>query len=101
MGPGFVVIFWLFIAGIFAVIWAATVGVFILSWAKKWRVLKWLSGIAAGGLTTVGLLTVGLFAYGIIRSMDPNAVFEDTFRGEPGSNVPEERIAYYHFIGID
>jgi len=87
MGPGFVLIFWLFIAGVFAVIWAAAVGLFILSSLKKWRVLKWLSGIATGGLTAIGLLIVGLFTYGIIRSMDPSAVFENTFHRAPASNV--------------
>ncbi len=87
MGPGFVLIFWLFIAGVFALIWAAAVGLFILSWVKKWRVVKWLSGLAAGGLTAIGLLIVGLFTYGIIRSMNPSAVFEGTFHRAPASNV--------------
>lgn len=35
VGPGIVLIFWLFIAGVFSVVWAATVGLFILLWVKK------------------------------------------------------------------
>ena len=87
MGPSIVLIIWLFIAGVFAVIWAASVGLFILSWMKKWRVMKWLSGFAVGGLTAIGLLITGLFTYGLIRSMSPSAVFEDTFHHEPAANV--------------
>ena len=46
----------------------------------------------------MGLLIVGLFTYGLIRSMDPSAVFEDTFHREPAANVRDIQSNVFWFV---
>ena len=80
MGPGFVLLFWLVIAGIFAAIWVGCLVLFFVARKKEWKLIKWLTALACGGIALLGLLVAGVFGYGMIRSSIPRYVFEDTFK---------------------
>ncbi|MDP1581395.1 MAG: hypothetical protein Q8M02_14070 [Candidatus Didemnitutus sp.] len=87
MGPGIVILFWLFVAALFSGIWVVSLVVFLISRKKDWRIVKWLSGAALGGTTFLGLLCLSLMGYGVIRATTPKYVFEETFGSKPSPQV--------------
>jgi len=87
MGPGFVILFGMIAAGIFAVVWIISLVTFLFGWWKKSRVLSWLGGVPLCGLSLIATLVLSLILFGIIRSGNPKHVFEDTFREKPSSDV--------------
>ncbi len=97
MGPGFVILIWLIIAAILGTIWLGTLVLFIVAWRKRWKVLKWLSGIAVVGGVVVALAAGSLLAYGLVRNSVPRYVFTDVFHTKPTENIRDIRSKVYWF----
>jgi hypothetical protein len=97
MGPAFVILFWLILAGIYGCIFLAFAGVWF--WGKKKKIvwLKWLGGISAIGMATLALFMILLFSWGIIRAKNPQWVFKTTFDVSPPPSVSKIQSSYYWF----
>lgn len=97
MGPGFVIIFWLFLAGIYGVIFLLFAGLWFLGHKKKRRWLKWLAGVPAVSMIALAVFVVAVIAWGIIDSMNPRSVFKDEFGIPPPASVSEIQSSYFQF----
>jgi hypothetical protein len=97
MGPAFVILFWLLIAGIYVVIFLALAGLCLVSSKKKWRIFKWLTGALASAMIVVAIIVVTLLAWGIIRASNPTYLFKDTFLVAPPASVSEIKSSCYWF----
>lgn len=87
MGPGFVILFWLIVAGVLGVIWLISLVIFLVGWWKKSRVLSWVGGVPLCGLTLIATLVASLVLIGFVRSSNPKSVYEDTFHEAPTPDV--------------
>jgi hypothetical protein len=87
MGPGIVILFWLFVAAIFGGLWLLSLVVFIIGLRKRRPVFSWLGGVPLCGLTLLACLAVSAIAYGVIRSRNPAMVYQDTFHEKPSPDV--------------
>ena len=97
MGSGFVIIFWGIILAFFALVWLGLVALTILGWNKKKAWLKWCAGIPAVIMLLIGVTLGGFIASGILRSMNPKAVFKDTFGVPPAPVVADIKSDVYWF----
>jgi hypothetical protein len=97
MGPGMVIIFWLFLTGIYGLIFLLFAGLWFLGRKKKWRWLKWLAGIPAISMIALAVFLVAAIAWGIIDSMNPRSVFKDEFGIPPPASVSEIQSSYFQF----
>ncbi len=97
MGPGIVILVWGAILGFFALIWVALVVLTIFGWRKKIAWLKWGAGIPAGLMVVSGVALAVLVVFGIIRSMQPSVVFEDTFGIPPSAEFTEIESSVFWF----
>ena len=97
MGPGFVILIWLFIAGVFGSFWIAALVIFLIGRRKRSRLMMWSGGIPVVCLTTMALGIAGLFGYGIIRVTNPRYVYKDSFGEPPSTDVSRIRSKVYSF----
>jgi len=97
MGPGFVIFFWLIVAAILGAIWLGTLVLFVVAWKKRWRILKWLAGIALSGGVVVALAAGVLVTYGLVRASIPRYVFADVFHAKPTESVQDIRTKVFWF----
>jgi hypothetical protein len=97
MGPAFVLLFWLILAGIFALFWAASLVIFIVGLVKKKKWLKWLGFAPLAGLTLLALLVGSVFGVGVMRAISPKYVFTDTFGEKPGSDITNIKSKVWSF----
>jgi hypothetical protein len=97
MGPGFVILSWLIIAGILGIVWIGALILFLISWKKKWRILKWLSGLAVAGGIVFALVIGSFLTYGLIRSSVPKYVFADVFHSKPTNEIRDIKSKVFWF----
>jgi hypothetical protein len=97
MGAGFVILVWLIVAVVLGALWLGTLVLFIVAWKKRWRVLKWFSGIGVVGGVVVALTIAGLLTYGLIRTSVPKYVFTDTFHAKPTKSIRDIKSKVFWF----
>jgi len=97
MGPGFVILFWLLIAGVFGIFWMAGLVIFLIGKSKRSRLMMWLGGIPVASLTMIALAIAGLIGFGIIRATNPRYVYKDAFGERPSADVTTIRSKVYSF----
>lgn len=97
MGPGLVILFWLIIVGILGTVWIGALILFLVSFKKKWRVIKWLSGIAVTGGAAIAFSIGSLLTYGLVRSSVPKYVFEEVFHSKPTNNISDIKSKVFWF----
>ena len=97
MGPSFVILFWLILAGIYGFIFLSLTGLCILGWRKHWIWLKWITGIPAACMALLAIAVAALFVYGIIDSMNPRSAFKATFGEPPSTEVQDIHSSVYWF----
>jgi hypothetical protein len=97
MGPGSVILFWLIIAGVLGTVWIGAFILFLVSSKKKWRILKWLSGLAVAGGIVIALGIGSLLAYGLVRSSVPKYVFADVFHSKPTKSIRDIKSKVFWF----
>ena len=97
MGPAFVILFWLILAGIYSFVFLAFVGMWFFGKKRKIIWLKWLGGLPATGMAALALLVVSVVALGIICSMNPRWVFKETFNAVPPASVSKIQSSFYSF----
>ena len=97
MGPGIVIVFWFFVASIFAGIFSVFAGLGIYGHKKKKSILKWIGIIPASGIVLIGIALVGLIGYSIISSMFPSNVYESAFGTSPPDSVTELKSDTFWF----
>jgi hypothetical protein len=79
MGPLFVILFWLVVAGVFGVFWIIALTLCIIGKPKHSRLMIWLGGIPLAILTAIAFGILGLTGYGIIRATNPRYIYQDAF----------------------
>lgn len=94
MGPGFALLVWLILAGLFAVVWLTAFLLWRLGRRRKWPVLAWPAGLATAALSLLGIFVAGVIAVGLLRSMNPKCVFEDCMNAKttPGTSDIKSRV---------
>ena len=97
MGAGVVILMWLIILGFFAVIWGILVAATIYGWKRKKMWIKWCAGVPAALMLFGGLLAGILTVYGLIDSMNPKSVFENTFGTPPSPSISDIKSNLYWF----
>ena len=101
MGPAFVILFWAVLAAIYGLIFLFFAGFFILSCVKRWRLLKWLTGIPAAGMVllaiSIAVIMAFMFTYVFFVSMSPKHVFKDTFGEPPSSKIHDIQSNVWFF----
>jgi hypothetical protein len=97
MGPLFVLLFWLIIAGIFGTFWLVGLIIFIIGKRKNSKLMMWFGGTPVVFLTAIAVAGVGLVGYGMIRATNPRYVFKDTFGEPPSKDVTEIKSKVYGF----
>ena len=97
MGPLFVIVFWLILAGIFGILWIGSLIAFLVGRRKKKRLLKWLGFVHLTGLTLLALLIAGLFAVRAVRAITPEYVFADSLGEKPSADVVNIRSKVWSF----
>ena len=97
MGPGVVILLWLFLAGIYLAAVVGFGGLCFFAWRKGWKVVKWVSGAVAGALIAFAVFVIGIVAWGFLRSFNPENVFEDTFGAEAAAQVTNIQSDVYWF----
>jgi len=97
MGPGFVILVWLILAGIYGALVLVFLGLWLYGKKKNWRWLKWLAGIPAMGMTLAAVSGVSLLIYGVIDGCHPSSVFRNTFGTAPSAQISELKSDLYWF----
>lgn len=97
MGPGIVILLWLFVAGFYGAVVLVFSGLWLLGKKKNWRWLKWLAGIPAAGLTLAAVMGVSLLIYGVIDGCRPSSVFRETFGAAPSPQIQELNSQLFWF----
>jgi phosphotransferase system glucose/maltose/N-acetylglucosamine-specific IIC component len=97
MGSGMVILFWLFLAGIYGCFFLVFVGLWF--WGRKKNItwLKWLGGIPASIMLLIAVLLTALIAYGIHQTKNPEYVFKEAFGVEKPNSVSNIQSSYYQF----
>ena len=97
MGPGVVIVVWLFIAAVYCAFFGLFCVLFFVGWIKKWIWLRWIAGLpAACMLLLAAILVIGM-TYGIIASQNPKSVFKTTFEEEPSQAISDIQSSLYWF----
>jgi len=97
MGPGFVILFWLILAGIFGVIWVGSLVLFLVGRWKRKAWLKWLGLIPLVGLTLFAFIAGSVLAVGIVHATTPKYVFFDTFGEKPTADITNIKSKVWSF----
>ena len=91
MGPLFVILIWLFLAGVFSIFWIGAFLLFIFGRRRKSRIATWLGGILLICVTLPAIALVGLVANSITRRSTPKLLYAYTFDERPSSDVAHLR----------
>ena len=97
MGPGFVILIWLILAGIYGCIFLAFAGIWFWGRKKSITWLKWLGKVPAIGMAVAALFIIAVVPWGIVRSMNPRWVFKETFDTAPPAAVSKIQSSFYSF----
>ena len=97
MGPGFVLILWLFFAAIYGAILLVFIGLYVLAWKKKRRWLKWLSAIPVLLMLIFAAFFVIFLGWGYAKLTNPRSVFENTFGCSPPASITNMESSCFWF----
>lgn len=89
MGPGLVLLFWLFLGAIVFAVFSAFLLVAIYGHKNNRTILKYIGAIPASFIAILMIGFVVLVVYGIVSSMNPHSNFRTVFNEAPGDLVSE------------
>jgi hypothetical protein len=91
MGPLFVILIWLFLAGMFSAFWVGAFLLFNSGRRRKSRIATWTGGVLLVCITLPVIAAVGLVANSYARRNNPRLHYADIFHERPTTDVKDLR----------
>ena len=97
MGPAFVIIFWLILAGVFCALWMGSFLLFKTGRHRKSFAMTGIGAVVLTMLTVAAVALAGLIFTGFIRSCIPSYVFKDEFHVKPPNDISDIKSSTWSF----